>query len=60
MLYIAAALRRATFDKFGEEGLKAGVAIADGGIYIYIYICTAVHAVYICVYLCLNNVFLFL
>ena len=58
MLYIAVALRRATFDKFGEEELKAGVAIADGGIYIYI--CTAVHAVYICVYLCLNNVFLFL
>ena len=30
------AIRRATFDKFGEEGLKAGVVTSEGGIHMYI------------------------
>ena len=29
--FLASALRRATYDKFGEEGLKAGVTTAEGG-----------------------------
>ena len=34
------AIRRATFDKFGEEGLKAGVVTSEGGtcIHMYMYI----------------------
>lgn len=29
--FLPSALRRATYDKFGEEGLKAGVTTAEGG-----------------------------
>ena len=28
---LCVAIRRAVFDKFGEEGLKAGVSTAEGG-----------------------------
>ena len=48
--YIHVALRRATFDKFGEEGLKAGVTIAEGGMTQYgVYVFVCVTWMYTCI-----------